>query len=86
MKKMIAVLRPFDRKQNVYVFEDGNLITNQQATLDAFNSLIFQFQQDYEVNQLDLTGPKQFSRGIKRKLEEAEIAKYNEYKIVINII
>ena len=86
MKKIIAVLRPFDRKQNLYLFEDGNQIINEQVTLDDFNTFIFKLQQDYDVNQLDLTGPKQFSRGIKRKLEQAEIEKYHKNKLTINII
>ena len=86
MKKIIAVLRPFDRKQNVYVFEDGNNIVCNQVTLDDFNNLIFKLQQDFDVHQVDLTGPKQFSRGIKRKLEQAEIQKYSENKLIINVI
>ena len=86
MKKIIAVLRPFDRLQNVYVFEDGNKIASAETTLDDFNDLIFEFQQDAEVNQVDLSGPKQFCRGIKRRLEEAEIQKYSQNKLIINII
>ena len=86
MKKIVAVLRPFDRKQNVYVFENGNKIANIQVTLDEFNNSIFSLNQQYEVNQVDLSGPKQFSRGIKRKLEEAEIEKYSEHKLIINVI
>ena len=86
MKKIIAVLRPFDRKQNIYVFEDNNKIDEKQTTLEDFNISIFQLSKEYEITQVDLSGPKQFSRGIKRKLEEAEIEKYSENKLVINII
>ena len=86
MKKIIAVLRPFDRKQNLYVFEDGNKIANTQTTLDDFNATIFKLHQEYDVDQIDLTGPKQFSRGLKHKLESAEIEKYSENNLIINII
>lgn len=86
MKKIVTILCPFDRKQNVYVFENNNKIADRQVTLDDFNSLIFQLKQQYDVNQIDISGPKQFVYGIKRKLEEAEIAKYNENKLIINVI
>lgn len=86
MKKIIAILRPFDRKQNVYVYEDNNKIAAHQVTLDDFNTFMFQLNQQYDVTQIDLSGPKQFSRGIKRRLEEEEIKKYSENKLNINII
>ena len=86
MKKIIGVLRPFDRRQNFYVYEDGNKLDTKQPTVDEINETIFALCQKYEITQVDLTGPKQYNRGLKKKIELAEMQKYNENKLTINII
>ena len=86
MKKIIGVLRPFDRRQNFYVYEDSNRLETKQPTIDEINETIFALCQKYDIIQVDLTGPKQFNRGLKKKIELAEMQKYNENKLIINVI
>lgn len=85
-KKIIGVLRPFDLVQKFYVYEDGNKIDTIAVKIDDVPNTILGLSNKYDVYQLDLTGPKQFSRGISSKIKEEEIKKYNQEKIEINII
>lgn len=86
MKKIIGVLRPFDRRQNFYVYEDGNRLEVKQPTIDEITDTIFVLCDKYSITQVDLTGPKQYNRGLKKKIELAEMQKYSENKLTINII
>lgn len=86
MKKIVGILRPFDLQQNFYVYEDGNKIDAAALTVDQINSTVFAFVEKYNIHQMDLVGPKQYARGIAKKYQEAEIIKYSENIMTINII
>jgi hypothetical protein len=85
-RKIVGLIRPFDVKQNFYVYEDGNKLGDTTATIDTLNDTIFSLADKYNVTKVDLVGPKQYIRGLSKKFQEAEIAKYNENKIEINIV
>lgn len=85
-KKVVGILRPFDLAQSFYVYEDGNKIDAAYPTIDEINNTLFQFIEKYDISQIDLTGPKQYARGISNKFQEAELMKYNQHKITINLI
>ena len=85
-KKIVGVLRPFDRRQNFYVYEDGNRIDKISVTLEEMNESLFALAQKHDVMRIDLSGPKQYARGIAKKLQEDEIAKYSRAFLTINII
>ena len=86
MKKIVGVLRPFDLEQSFYVYENGNKIDMANPTVDEINEIIFSFVEKYDVSQIDLTGPKQYSKGISKKIKEAEVLKYNKNSLIINLI
>jgi hypothetical protein len=85
-RKIVGIIRPFDLKQNFYVYEDGNKLATANPTIDEMNDIIFAFAQKYDVNQVDLVGPKQYNRGLSKKLQETEMTKFNENKLIINIV
>ena len=86
MKKIVGVLRPFDLEQSFYVYENGNKIDMAHPTVDEINEVVFSFVEKYNISQVDLTGPKQYSKGIGNKIKEAEMLKYNKNSLEINII
>ena len=85
-KKIVGVVRPFDKKQNFYVYEDGNKLAIATPTVDEINDTIFSFVDTYDVHQVDLVGPKQYLRGLGKKIKEAEFTKYSKNELEINII
>lgn len=86
MRKIVGMIRPFDMRQSFYVYEDGNKLACEQPRMNELNETIFGFMEEYDVNQLDLVGPKQYNRGLSKKIKEAEMTKFSADKLVINIV
>ena len=86
MKKIIAMIRPFDLDQILMVYEDGNKIDMINSKLENLNDNIFALMEKYNVYQLDLTGPKKYVKGLKNQIDKDFVTKYSDKKIEINII
>lgn len=86
MKKMVGILRPFEYKQRFFVYEDGNKLDNIETTVEELVENVLQLAFKHEINQIDLSGPKQYALGLGQKIKEASITKYNHNNITINII
>ena len=86
MKKIIGIVRPFDIAQTFYVYEDGNKIDIMSIPIEQMENHILNLCEQYEITQVDLTGPKQYIKGIQERVQKAELTKYNNNKININII
>lgn len=85
MTKIVTVLRPFIMNQNIFVYEDGNKIDVISAPLDTIENTIIDTAAKYAVKEVQLIGSKKFSKGIKERIETAEMAKYgkNEFEITL---
>ena len=86
MKKIVSVIRPFTLKQNIFVYEDGNKIEVSSTELDNIADKIIELAYKYEIKNVQLIGAKNFSKGIKNKIETAEMTKYNKNVLVIELI
>lgn len=85
-KKIVGVLRPFGLEQDFYVFEDGEKIDSAYLTIDEINEKLIEFIEKYDVKQIDLSGPKTYSKGIANNFRKAELVQYNKNEIEINLI
>lgn len=47
---------------------------------------IFELSRIYDVYQVDLSGAEHFNKGIIKQIQEKEISKYNENKLIIKCI
>lgn len=85
MKKIVASLQPFELKQTLYVYEDGNKIDVVETTMEDLDNSIFALVEKYQIKEVDFFGPKQYSKGIKNQIEKKGIEKYssNNFEIVI---
>lgn len=86
MRKAVAMIRPFELRQNFYVYEDGNVIAHEHPKMDEINETITSFMHDYGINHLDLVGPKQYNRGLSKKIKEAVSTKYSNNELEINVL
>lgn len=87
MRKIISMLQPFNMKQSFYIYENGNLIAEENGSIDNnIEETIITLSEKYHANKIEIAGPKQYNRGLKRKIQEAEINKYNQNKLEINIL
>lgn len=81
---ILTLFQPFDFKQKIYVFEDGNQIDCIESTMDNIVNDIFNFIGKYEIKRVELVGPIQLSKGIAKKIKNEEMAKYSKNEIVID--
>ena len=86
MKKIVSVIKPFTYNQNVFVYEDGNKIETTITNLDNLSNTLFELIDKYNTNEINLIGNLKFSKGKKEKIENAEMTKYNDNKINIELI
>ncbi len=86
MKKIVSVIKPFTLVQNIFVYEDTDKIATYTANLNDIQNTLLKLTEEYQINNISLVGSKKFSKGIKEKIEQAEMIKYNENKIDIKLI
>ena len=86
MKKIIGIIHPFDIYQTFYVYQDGNKLEIIQTKINDIPDTIFELSQIYNINQVDLSGAQHFIKGLIKQIQEKEITKYNENKLIIKCI
>ena len=85
-KKKIGLLQPFDLKQNIYVYEDGNKIEIIETKVDNFTSEMLQLINKYKIEDIELAGPKKYTKGIGTKVQEEYIKNYSNNNLNIKNI
>ena len=84
MKKIITLLQPFDLKQIVIAYENGNKIDAAEIeTADIANG-ICKMAKSLDINEINLGGAKQYARGIGKQIQEKAATEYeiNDIKII----
>ena len=75
-KKIIGLLQPFDLKQNIYVYEDGNKIEIIETKVDNFTSEMLQLINKYKIEDIELARTKKYTKGIGAKVQEEYIKNF----------
>ena len=86
MKKIIGIIHPFDIYQTFYVYQDGNKLEIAQTKVKDIPDTVLELSNVYDVNQIDLSGAKHFINGIIRQIQEKQLTKYKENKLIIKCI
>lgn len=86
MKKIIGIDRPFDMIKQFIVYEDGQEIGVCAASPEDRIEVLFELIKKYDVQQVDLVGPKTYLKGIKEQIETTNVSKYEFKNLEINII
>lgn len=86
MKKIIGIIHPFDIYQTFYVYEDGNKLEIIQTKMGDIPDTVLELAAVYDVNQVDLSGAKHFTKRIIQKIQEKELSKYSQNKLIIKCI
>lgn len=86
MKKIVSVIKPFTYTQNVFVYENGDKIDTISTNLNDLPNTFFELVEKYDTNEINLIGNLNFSKGIKEKIENAEMTKYNKNTLNIELI
>lgn len=83
MTKITILIKPFIKNQLVYVYEDGNKKDALEVEFDKIPTTIVELTAKYSAYDVELVGPKQYSKGIGKQILEEGLVKYKENKIQI---
>ena len=86
MKRIIALLKPFVIDQTLYVYDEGNKLETVSVKIDDLPETIIDLAIKHNLEQVDLTGPTAYAKGIIKQIREKEINKYNENTLILKHI
>ena len=76
MKKLVTIIQPFDLKQKVFAYEDGNKIKAVEIETSVFPEEICKLTKSLDINEINLGGAKQYSRKIGNEILKIAKAEY----------
>ena len=84
--KIVAIIHPFDIKQTIYVYQNGNKLKIIQSQLDKISQDILSLSKQYNAKNIYLSGSKNYSFKIEQQIKEKNLNYINNNKININYI
>ena len=78
--------RPFTFSQNFVVYEDGVEIANTQVPMNILEESIIAYAHQHNVSEINIAGPKIYTKGIQKRMQKVELEKYNENTVEINLV
>ena len=86
MKRLVIIAKPFAPYQKILVYENGNKIDGIEIKQLELGDNLFGLAEKYQIDKVDLTGPKQYVRGLVKQFEQLELNKYNRNSISFKVI
>ena len=87
MNKILLVnIKPFTFTQTVSIFEDGNEVRTIIVPMNKIEEEILILKKNDNITEVNIVGPKVNTKGIKKKIEKAELKTYNKNMLNIKLI
>lgn len=86
MKKIIAIVKPFDKIQYIHIYEDGECLCSHGIPMDQFSEHLPELAAQYMTDEVDIAGPKTFTNKLKEEIETYSLTHYNDKQIKVNLI
>lgn len=87
MNKILLVnVKPFTFTQTVSIFEDGNEVRTVTVPMNKIEEEILILAKKDNISEINIVGPKVYTKGIKKKIEKAELKTYNKNMLDIKLI
>ena len=87
MNKILLVnIKPFTFTQTVSIFEDGNEVETMAVPMNKIEEEILILTKHNDISEVNLIGPKVYTKGIQKKIEKAELKTYNKNILDIKLI
>ena len=87
MNKVLLVnIKPFTFTQIISIFEDGNEVETMAVPMNKIEEEILIFAKHNNISEVNLVGPKVYTKGIQKKIEKAELKTYNKNMLDIKLI
>ena len=87
MNKILLVnIKPFTFTQTISIFEDGNEIRTIIVPMNKIEEEILILTKKDNISEVNIVGPKVYTKGIQKKIEKAELKTYNKNMLNIKLI
>lgn len=86
MKQICLIVQPFDLFQRIVVYDNNNLIGETQVTMSNLPNRLCDIAKDYNVTEIKISGPINYTKHIEQKIKEKEIEKYENNILTFNYI
>ena len=87
MNKILLVnIKPFTFTQTISIFEDGNEVGTMIVPMNKIEEEILILAKKDNISEINIVGPKVYTKGIKKKIEKAELKTYNKNMLDIKLI
>lgn len=85
-KVLLVNIKPFTFTQIISIFEDGNEVETMAVPMNKIEEEILILTKHNDISEVNLVGPKVYTKGIQRKIEKAELKTYNKNMLDIKLI
>ena len=85
-KVLLVNIKPFTFTQIISIFEDGNEVETMAVPMNKIEEEILIFTKHNDISEVNLIGPKVYTKGIQKKIEKAELKTYNKNILDIKLI
>jgi hypothetical protein len=85
MKSVISVIQPFDFKQKIYMFEDGDIILDVSVPMSDLPDRIVQICYQDEITDVNLRGQIDYITKLKEDIRARELALYEKKNLEITL-
>jgi hypothetical protein len=85
MKSVISVIQPFDFKQKIYMFEDGDIILDVSVPMSDLPDRIIQICYQDEITDVNLRGQIDYITKLKEDIRARELALYEKKNLEITL-
>ena len=86
MKTLFIYARPFIFNQNILIFEDGKEVKNEIVSINTLEERVIYLTHLNNIIEVNIAGPKIYTKGIQKKIQKAELEKYGENTLKINLV
>lgn len=85
-KVLLVNIKPFTFTQIISIFEDGNEVETIAVPMNKIEEEILILTKHNDISEVNLIGPKVYTKGIQKKIEKAELKTYNKNILDIKLI
>lgn len=85
-KVLLVNIKPFTFTQIISIFEDGNEVETMAVPMNKIEEEILILTKHNDISEVNLIGPKVYTKGIQKKIEKAELKTYNKNILDIKLI
>lgn len=87
MDKILLVnMKPFTFSQTISIFEDGSEVETMVVPMSKIEEEILILAKHNNISEVNIAGPKVYTKGIQKKIEKAELKTYNKNLLNIKLI